>query len=214
MKKFEELDYYKMLEIPFNASDFEVRQAYKDALSIYNEDSLITYSFFSDDERGSILEKIEEAFLTLVDHKKRAEYDRMLTVMGRVDPSAFDKKEKRGPIPLFQTNKAKSKDVLLNKIKQKLEETDIKEISKEMVSKELVSGTDLKNFRKAIGIELEEIFEVTRINVTILNAIEENDIEKLPPVIYLKNFLRSYAEILQMSPERISEGYISNMSLL
>ena len=72
MKKYEELNYYETLEIPFGASPFEISQAYKDALSIYNEDSLITYSFFDDDERDRILKKIEKAFFILIDQKKRA----------------------------------------------------------------------------------------------------------------------------------------------
>ncbi len=78
MKKFEELNFYEILNIPLNASYFEIRQAYKKGLSIYDEDSMISYSFFSDDERAEILKKIEEAFLTLVDDKKREDYDRSL----------------------------------------------------------------------------------------------------------------------------------------
>ena len=54
MKKYEELNHYETLEIPIGASFFEISQAYKDALSIYNEDSLITYSFVDDDERDRI----------------------------------------------------------------------------------------------------------------------------------------------------------------
>ena len=104
MKKFEELNYYDTLEIPPGASPFEISQAYKDALSIYGEDSLITYSFFDDDERADILKKIEEAFLTLIDNRKRAEYDRMLVRSGEVDGSILTKKDKKKPISLFQTH--------------------------------------------------------------------------------------------------------------
>ena len=62
-----------------------------------------------------------------------------------------------------------------------------------------------------MGIDLEEVFEVTRINVTILRAIEENQMEKLPPLIYLKNFLKSYAEILKLDPNMVIDGYMKNM---
>jgi DnaJ-class molecular chaperone len=44
MKKFEDLSYYEILEIPVEASSYEIREAYKEALSIYTEDSLTTYS--------------------------------------------------------------------------------------------------------------------------------------------------------------------------
>ena len=82
IRKFEELNYYELLQIPFNASSFEVRQAYKSILSIYEDGSLATYSLFSDDERMSILHRIEKAFLTLTDNKKRDEYDHGLVERG------------------------------------------------------------------------------------------------------------------------------------
>jgi len=72
MSKFEELTYYELLEIPPNASTFEIRQAYKEALSIYGSDSPISYSFFIEEERERILENIENAFATLIDAQKPA----------------------------------------------------------------------------------------------------------------------------------------------
>jgi len=91
MKKFEELNFYEVLEVPFSASDFEIRQAYKEALSVYSEDSLVTYSFFTDEERERILKKIEEAFLTLIDDRKRGQYDKFLVDTGRVESDHFNK---------------------------------------------------------------------------------------------------------------------------
>jgi DnaJ-class molecular chaperone len=69
MKKFEGLNYYKILEIPVNSSSFDIRNAYRDTLEIYREDSMATYSLFSEGERESILDTIENAFLELIDEK-------------------------------------------------------------------------------------------------------------------------------------------------
>ena len=80
MKNFEELNYYELLEISFDASPFEIKKAYKNALSIYDENSLLTYSLFVDAERKKILEKIEDAYDTLIDKSKRKSYDAMLRV--------------------------------------------------------------------------------------------------------------------------------------
>ncbi|MBW1996604.1 MAG: helix-turn-helix domain-containing protein [Deltaproteobacteria bacterium] len=214
MKRFEDLNYYEILEIPFDASDFEIRQAYKDALSLYCEDSLVTYSFFSDEEREAILKKIEEAFLTLIDEKRRDRYDKLLVDAGIVDPRHFDGKRERRSLPLFPVNTPKNKDIFVNRIKEKLERVDIRSISERVAGKELISGKDLKAIREEIGIELQEVFEVTRISMPILDAIEKDLVERLPPVVYLKNFLRSYAQILHIDPERTAEGYIRNVSLL
>ena len=75
MKNFEELHYYEILDIPVNASPFEIRRAYKNALEVYSENSLLTYSLLSKEERINILSRIKEAHDTLIDRTKRAEYD-------------------------------------------------------------------------------------------------------------------------------------------
>ena len=75
MKNFEELDYYEILNIPVDASPFEISRAYKNALEVYGESSLLTYSLFSEVERINILSRIRQAHDTLIDRAKRKEYD-------------------------------------------------------------------------------------------------------------------------------------------
>lgn len=80
-----------------------------------------------------------------------------------------------------------------------------------MLKGEVISGKDLKNFREHLGIELEDIHQATKISPAALKAIEKDDIANLPPTIYLKSFLKSYAEILQLDPKKIVEGYLKNI---
>lgn len=75
MRNFEELDYYQILDIPVDASPFEISRAYKNALEVYGESSLLTYSLFSEVERINILSRIRQAHDTLIDRAKRKEYD-------------------------------------------------------------------------------------------------------------------------------------------
>ena len=213
MKKYEDLNHYEALEIPPGASPFEISQAYKDALSIYNEDSLITYSFFDDDERDLILKKIEKAFLTLIDPIKRSNYDKMLVRKGEADESILIKKERKNPISLFQTKYRRDKDQHLKKIRKKVAKKDMKKLSNEIFKHDVLSGTDLKNLREAVGVDLQEVFEVTRVNIPTLKSIEENEFDRLPPIIYLKNFLKSYSDIFQLDSTTIIDGYIKNMTI-
>ena len=211
MKRFEELNHYEILEIPVDASSFEIREAYRDALSIYNEDSLVTYSLFTDEERGRILKKVEKAFGTLIDEKSRVDYDRNLVKSGEADTSILNKRSQRKPIPLFRTRNLIDKDTLLKKIRKRIEDKEVKEISNQILSKEVISGNDLKKLRESIGIELEEIFEVARIGVSVLKSIEENQTEGLPSSVYLKNFLKVYAELLQVDSKKVVDGYLKNI---
>jgi len=79
MNKFEELNYYEILEIPVNASSFEIRRAYRNAVEVYSDHSLLTYSLFSAEERVNILKKLEDAYNTLIDRAKRIAYDASLS---------------------------------------------------------------------------------------------------------------------------------------
>ncbi len=213
MKSFEGLNYYQILKIPANASFIEIKRAYKDALEIYEEGSLATYSLFSDDERAHLLTAIEKAFFTLIDEDKRAGYDRMLIDTGEVDASSLGAKTRNEPIPLFNENNSLSADDLANRIRKKSAKKEVKALLKEVLGKDLISGDDLKRLRKAFGIEISEIYLVTKISVSVLRTIEDNQYERLPADVYLNNFLRSYAQILQVDAPRIIDGYFKNMSL-
>ena len=208
------MNYYELLEIPVNASFYEIRHAYKEALSIYGEDSLSTYALFSEDEREDLLRKIEDAFQTLIDEKKRSEYNNRLVESGEIDPDELSREENRKSIPIFLGHNAADKNQFYKRVKQKVEESSIKALSREILETELVSGQDLKRLREAIGVELEDIFEVARISISILKAIENDEFQNLPSLIYLRNFLKSYAEILHLDPEKVADSYIINISLL
>ncbi len=211
MKKIESQTYYEILDIPVQATPFEIRQAYKSALAIYNEDSLATYSFFSEHEREGVLKRIEEAFLILTDEDKRAVYDRQLIHDGKIASTAVEEKEKKKTVPLFQTKNVVEKNALFQRIQDRIRETDVKGIAEEILSKDLISGSDLRHLRESVGIGIEEIYEVTRITASTLKAIEQDEYDKLPTDIYLKNFLKSYAEMLQVDPEKIATGYMKNL---
>jgi len=79
MKNFEELNFYEILEISIDASPFKIKRAYKNALEVYGKESLLTYALFSDEERVDIIRRIDDAYNTLSDKTKRAEYDASLS---------------------------------------------------------------------------------------------------------------------------------------
>ena len=103
MKSLNSLNYYEILQIPINASSIEIKQAYRDALSIYDEDSMATYSLFSNNERDTMVKAIEMAYLTLIDENKRATYDRMLVESGQVNETII-RKDQQNTTSLFQTD--------------------------------------------------------------------------------------------------------------
>jgi DNA-binding transcriptional regulator YiaG len=213
MKKFDGLNYYEVLKIPMTSSYFEIKRAYKDALSLYDEDSIVTYSLFSKEERNKIIEDIENAFSTLTDDQKRAAYDQMLVDSGQMETLIPSREKQYASTPLSSTHASVNESHLYSKVKEKLLTENVKTLSDEILSKERLSGNDLKNLRKAVGVKIPEIQYITKISASVLKAIEENRFEELPPGTYLRSFLRSYAKILQINPQKVIDGYSKTISL-
>ncbi len=60
----------------------------------------------------------------------------------------------------------------------------------------LMKLPDLKALREARGVTIEDIILKTRINATILNAIENGVFHLLPKPVYTKKFIENYAEAI------------------
>jgi len=210
MRKFNELNFYELFELPVNASSFEIRQAYRNALSIYGDDSTIGYSFFTKEERTKILQRVEEAFSTLINENRREQYNKTLVAKKIIDSSSLEKERKKVPTPLF-SSKTPGGDAISKKIKRAIKERNLQQIVDEILSLDVVSGNDLKRLRAAVGIKIEDLFEVTRISVATLEAIENDHVEALPPTVYLRNFLKAYAELFEADPHKITAGYLKNL---
>jgi curved DNA-binding protein CbpA len=75
LKRIEDWNYYELLSVERTASQDEIWQAYQAALATYRDGSLAVYGLVAEAEREFILERIQEAFQTLRDAKKRTAYD-------------------------------------------------------------------------------------------------------------------------------------------
>jgi len=213
MQNFEKLNYYEMLRVPANASLFELKQAYADSLAIYGHDSLATYSLFSEEERRRILKTLETAFRTLTDAARRTAYDQSLVQAGALDPSTLAANQPKKPVPLFDPPGTTGKAHLKRKISKKLSDASINQLSRDIAAADAISGRDLKKLREKIGVSLEEIYEATRISISTIKAIEDNDFENLPSALYLKNFLRAYASLVKLEPQMVIDGYLKHAGI-
>ncbi|MGH9257622.1 MAG: helix-turn-helix domain-containing protein [Vicinamibacterales bacterium] len=70
-------------------------------------------------------------------------------------------------------------------------------------------GATLRVAREQRGLSLEALSETTKISVTALRALEENDIQKLPGGIFLRGFLRAYAREVGLDVEDTLGRYVS-----
>ncbi len=75
IKNVFELDYYELLNVSRNASLQEIERAYELCKYTYQTDSIAYYSLLSEEDRKHVLDRIEKAYETLRNTKKRKAYD-------------------------------------------------------------------------------------------------------------------------------------------
>ena len=69
-------------------------------------------------------------------------------------------------------------------------------------------GSKMRRAREERGITLRHIAEVTKISVSALEALERNDISRLPGGIFSRAFVRSYALEIGLDPEQTVREFI------
>jgi cytoskeletal protein RodZ len=71
------------------------------------------------------------------------------------------------------------------------------------------TGPLLRQIREAIGVELREIAEKSKIGMAYLHALEGEIFAKLPAAVYVRGFLAEYARALGLDAERVKQTYLA-----
>ena len=211
MKTFESDNYYAILQVAPGAGKDEIRQAYHQASALYGTESVATYALFSDPQRQGLLTAIETAYETLIDDDRRAAYDRMLIDSGVLDADAFSERSRRELAARVEAGGPTREESLCHWAARRAASPEMRRCIEAVLSEPRLSGPQLKALREAYGIELAEIYAATRINKDVMTALEADRFEVLPAPVYLKQFLKSLAQILQIDPARVVEDYLNIM---
>jgi cytoskeletal protein RodZ len=70
-------------------------------------------------------------------------------------------------------------------------------------------GARLRDARERRGVSLRQIANATKISVGVLEALERNDISRLPGGIFGRGFVRSYAIEVGLDPEATIQDFIA-----
>jgi len=207
MRPLVELTYYEILDLLPGATPLEIRNAYKRALEIYSEDSMVTYSLFSGEERKEILGKLAEAFATLIDEKARHEYDQTLIQQGAMKEGSQYWNARRKLAPMGANS---SVDTASQSEREKPQAAE-NPVVKEILSQEVLTGMDLKRLRMELGVSLEQIAEWTKIRPGLLRCIEEDRFNELPSRLHLRSFLKAYVQYFRLNPESVVDRYMKRV---
>ncbi|MGB5217208.1 MAG: helix-turn-helix domain-containing protein [Smithella sp.] len=212
-KDFDQMNYYEMLDIQPGATAVEIRSAFNAALQMYQPDSLVSYSFFSREERKKILALLEQAYSTLINETQRLKYDIELNPQG-ITGKAETGEAVRKPVDLFDINRQATgfaqKKNHNAELKTKIAQSRLIE---EIIARPDITGNDLKAMRNELGVAMEAIHQETKIRLDYLNDLEDDKIEKLPAAVFLKGFVRAYLKSLCIEPaDEISIRYMNGLT--
>jgi len=69
-------------------------------------------------------------------------------------------------------------------------------------------GTKMRRLREERGVSLRQIADATKISIGALEALERNDISRLPGGIFSRAFVRSYATEVGLNPEETVRDFM------
>lgn len=233
-------NYYEVLEIPTNATQEQILQAYNSALIAYSEDSVAIYSLMSSDDCKVFRDNIEQAYTILGNPEKRRSYDAMRGFSTPVieQPTNDDQKSKlpkfnfeeevvnltaSGDEDFGRQQRVKSPSAMLhikNNSAVNVEEArkkfalnyQLNDVMENRIAHcQEFDGKFLKEIREYKNVTLEKMAEVTRIMKTYLIYIENDEHAKLPATAYIRGFIFQYAKHLKLNTDTVANSYVQRV---
>ncbi len=214
IKKIEDMDFYEILNLGIDATQIEIENAYLLAMATYHGEAMASYGVLSARERGLILGRIEDAFQTLADPRKRKAYDAMIRASrpGSIKRAYFRKSTEKLEIEDAE-EKAKFWDriksiILPRRPGKRKHKTNGKNNGKDwkaLHQYRFYYGEILRSVREQRGLTLEEAAQTYNISADLLKALEDEDDNALPSGRGRYELLKAYAGCLGLSPENGSD---------
>ncbi|HUL36958.1 MAG TPA: helix-turn-helix domain-containing protein [Thermodesulfobacteriota bacterium] len=211
MKRLMDQNFYELLGVEFNASAFEINRAYKENYQLYHEDSLVSYSLLSGEERRQILARLDEAYSTLIDEEKRSRYDQSLVECGILKEGMESQDEPRA-VRLMSDSEHSPINTILTIRDEMKAAVSSNPVIQEILTHDVLWGKDLKRIRDELGVSLETIAEMTKVRIIFLRAIEDDEFEKAPSRMFLKSFLKAYAQSLGLDADFVASRYLKRIN--
>jgi flagellar biosynthesis protein FlhG len=160
-----------------------VERAYRLAQETFADDSLAGYSIFEEGDARALRERVEAAWRVLSDAEARGAYDAALAAEGppHGPVAAEPGRPPESPLEAFQ---------------------DLDEESG------AYDGPRLRRVRLRLGLELEQIAGVTKVNPLYLRFLEEERFGDLPAPVYVRGFVGLYAGALGLDAQRVATSYM------
>ena len=173
-----EQNLYEMFEVHPRVSEEGLRRAYKRMWACFHPDHFSCYGLYSRAQLEALLNQLQEGFELLMNPQQRREYDAQVF-----------------PDGLPELPNKQSEPSTLSPILQPLVSHKVAQNYWSPATSYHSFGHRLKDFRERCNISLTTVHERTKIALSILKLIEEDQIDQLPAAIYLKGFMRELLKL-------------------
>ncbi len=220
-------NYYEVLEIPTNASQDEIYNAYNKAKNSYNSDNLALYSLMSAEEAQQALQLIEEAYSILHEPIKRAEYNRIKGFqIGHSIPQSdshftFQSNTPTNPQQNHSSDfdfQHKSRSAYISSLSTNhqfaLQYQEDPAFEEEIESATMFNGEFLQKIREYKQVSIERMSQMTKISKTNLKRLEADNFSELPADVYMRGFVSLYAKHLKLNAKLVATSYMNNIKSL
>jgi flagellar biosynthesis protein FlhG len=188
--------HYELLEVPPTASFEDVRRGNRRIRDVYGADSIAVSGLYDPASLEAVHRRLDLAYTTLMDAAKRKDYDLDLFPDGVPMPINHAPVSEHMPPPRLPT---KGEDPATLTVRPAMPD---------ITGNTEFSGPLLRQIREAIGIELREIAEKSKIGMAYLHALEGEVWTKLPAPVYVRGFLAEYARALGLDSDRVKQTYL------
>ena len=221
------LSLYDVLELTPDATPQEIRSAYLRLKSAYGKDNIAHYTVFSREETEQMLQNIENAYITLSNPERRRHYDQSQGLKNGDAPvnapfgsdlfgtHGGSSTPHHGPAMTGMEgsgNLAAMTTAMLHPLASQVSpEPQLSDLDLIIHNEQQWSGAALRRIREARRITLEDLSDYTRISRTYLQALEDDDFNKLPALVYVRGFLQQVSKRLKLPIETVSIAYLSRL---
>jgi flagellar biosynthesis protein FlhG len=188
--------HYELLEVPPTASFEDIRRANRRIRDVYGAESIAVSGLYDPAALEAVHRRLDLAYTTLMDAAKRKDYDLDLFPDGVPMPIHHAPSGEHAPPP---RPPAKGEDPAALTVRPPMPD---------LTPATAFSGPLLRQIREAIGIELREIAEKSKIGMAYLQALEGELWHKLPAPVYVRGFLAEYARALGLDADRVKQTYL------
>ncbi len=195
-----EQNHYEILGLHPGASNEEVRRAQRRVRNFYSKESTAIYGIAPPVEVDQMYRRIDEAYGTLVDPEKRHLYNQSLFPGGQMVETTVVEE-----LPVSLASAATEpvvKPEAAPPVVANLPDMPLLDADTEF------SGPLLQQVREAMGLDLAEIADRTKITMTYLHAIEEEDYAAAPAPVYLRGFIKTVARELKLDAVQVAATYM------